>query len=538
MTSLEPKLNQLTLSTMSRHVETTLTEAAAFAALLTGALALILLLACTNVTLLLLSRAVARRYEMSVRMAMGASRGRLIQMAATEGILLSLLSGGLSAAVAVAVPATLLKLVPRMPHYPIHTDWIVFTYMAGITIAAGFCAAIVPAAESLRSNLGGSLRHEDAAFTVRQRRLRLRELLVTGQVTMSLVLVVGASMFARTQYRLFVADSGLDARHVLMATLAKGTGSAARPEIEANLRAIPGVRSVSFATSVFWARSEGNTLRLAGSRTGDAAISAVSPNFFQTLGIPIIRGQSLVSTAPRRVVITAAAAEQLWPGKDAVAQTFETPDGSHWEVAGVARESELDRRSPVPRIFRVADGNGTTVLLRCDGDPALLSHAISSSLDSIGIDLRESPRTLEADIAEMGSRFRVSAGFAVFFGGSAFFLAITGVYGVMSFAIRRRTKEMGIRLALGATRADIVRQVLHSGLRSVGWGLSCGLPMAYLSALFLEHAFRNTPTPFSTHDPIAFGVVPVAMLLCAVLALLRPALFACSVNPATSLRQD
>jgi hypothetical protein len=124
--------------------------AVAFAVLLKGALALILLLACTNVTLLLLSRAVARRYEMSVRMAMGASRGRLIRMAATEGILLSLLSGGLSAGIAGAVPATLLKLVPRMPHYPIHADWIVFTYMAGITITAGFCAAMVPAMESLR----------------------------------------------------------------------------------------------------------------------------------------------------------------------------------------------------------------------------------------------------------------------------------------------------------------------------------------------------------------------------------------------------
>jgi hypothetical protein len=325
-----------------------------------------------------------------------------------------------------------------------------------------------------------------------------------------------------------------------MATLVKGVGSAGRPEIEASLRAIPGVRSVSFATSVFWARSEGNTLRLAGGRTGDAAISAVTPNFFHTLGIPMIRGRSLDPSAPRRVVITAAAAERLWPGKDAVAQTFETPDGSQWEVAGVARESELDRRSTVPRIFRVvgADGTGTTVLLRYDGDPTQLSRTISSTLDSIGIDLRESPRTLEADIAEMGSRFRVSTGFAVFFGGSAFFLAITGVYGVMSFAIKRRTKEMGIRLALGATRADIVRQVLHSGLRSVVWGLLSGLPLTYLSALFLQRAFRNTPTPFSTDDPIAFGAVPAAMLLCAVVALLKPALYACSVNPATSLRQD
>lgn len=166
--------------------------------LVSGALGLILLLACTNVTMLLLSRAVARRYEMSVRLSLGAGRARLLRMAATEGILLALLSAGLSATIAAAVPEALRRLVPRMPHYPIHTDWVVFSYLAGVTLVAGIVAALVPAAESLHTDLHGSLRHRESTLSTGHRRLRLRELLVAGQVGMSLVLVVGAALFART----------------------------------------------------------------------------------------------------------------------------------------------------------------------------------------------------------------------------------------------------------------------------------------------------------------------------------------------------
>jgi ABC-type antimicrobial peptide transport system permease subunit len=145
---------------------------------------------------------------------------------------------------------------------------------------------------------------------------------------------------------------------------------------------------------------------------------------------------------------------------------------------------------------------------------------------------------VEDDLAEMGSRFRATASFALFFGASAFALALIGLYGVMAFAVSRRRREMGIRLALGATRANIVQEVLRSGLRPVFYGIGAGLPLAGAFAFGLQYAFRMTPTPFRAADPMAF--LPITLLLVAgsLAAMLKPALRACSANPADSLRQD
>lgn len=514
--------------------------AASITVLVFGALGLILLLACTNVTMLLLSRAVARRYEISVRLSLGASRSRLFRMAATEGILLALLSGGLSAALAAAVPATLVRVVHGMPHYPMHTDWVVFGYLAGVTLLAGSVAALVPAAESLRTDLNASLRRRESAFSLGRIRLRLREALVTGQVAMSLVLVVTAALFARTQYRLFMAYPGFDARHVLVAPLESEKTPVPTTQVDRMLRGIHGIHSIAFASSVFWSRGESSAIRLPAGRNAPVAISEVSPDFFLTLGIPIVRGSLPSSRAPEHVLVSEPAAERFWPHADPVNRTFRTLDGSTWTVAGVVGESDLDRRSPLPRIYRMLDGpvSRATLLVRCEGDPEATAKILAPILDSMGVLGRELPHTVEADINEMGSRFRVLAGFALFFGGSAFLLAVIGIYGVMAFVVSRRTKEMGIRLALGATRADIVRHVLLSGLRPVAWGLAVGLASAAAFAFALERAYRNTPTPLQAIDWIAFGPVAIILAAGAAIAILRPALRACAVNPAQSLRQD
>lgn len=512
---------------------------ATMSVLLFGALGLILLLACTNVTMLLLSRAVARRYEMSVRLALGASHGRLLSMAATEGILLAMLSGGISATIATLLPHFFQSLVPQMPHYPVRTDWLVFGYLAGITLLAGSLAALVPAAEFLRSNISGSMKRQESSLALGGRRLRLREMLVAAQVAMSLVLVVGASLFARTQYRLFLSDPGFDSTRVIACILTGGGPAEKYENLEAALRVNPSVQEVARTTSLYWSRAEGTTIRLAAGRTEDAAVTAVSADFFATLGVPLIKGEPLRNDAGHSAVVSEAAAAQLWPNARAVGQTFAF-DGATWEVAGVYRESELDRRSPVPRIYRLLDSRmaANTIIVRSTGNPDGVSRETAAAVSAAGLQLRELPRTVGASISEMGSRFRVMTSFATFFGISAFVLAVIGIYGVMAFSVSRRTREMGIRLALGATRGNIVREVLGSGLRPVAWGFGVGLPLACGFAWGLQYAFHATPTPFYARDPVAFGPVPLLLVVAAVLAMLKPALRACSANPAASLRQD
>src|SRR5215472_12987387 len=202
-----------------------------------GALPLLLLLACTNVTVLLLSRAASRRYEISVRLALGAGPGRLLRMAATEGVMLAVVAGGAASLVAGMVPAAVCTLVPRMPHYPMHTDWVVFSYLAGITLAAGCAAGLAPALESLRGNLSGSLKH--------QANWKLRDLLIAAQVAVSLVLLVGAALFTRTQYRILAAGQTRQARHVMSVQLSRANYQRLAPQV----RALPGIRSVEFSDS-------------------------------------------------------------------------------------------------------------------------------------------------------------------------------------------------------------------------------------------------------------------------------------------------
>jgi hypothetical protein len=383
-----------------------------------GALMLLLLLACTNVTVLLLSRAAARRYEMGVRLALGAGRGRLLRMAGTEGVLLAGIAGIGSAALARAVPAAIYTLVPGMPHYPMNVDWIVFLYLAGVTLAAGCVAGLAPAAESLRENLSGSLKREAGKW-------KLRDWLIAAQVAVSLVLLIGGALFGRTQLRLLAGGQTEEARHTIRVPLAR----AAFGLVADRVRALPGVTSVEIA-----------------------------------------------------------------------------PRGD--------------------------------LLAHFDGDPATVRREIREVLASLGVEPRDLPETLESLSAEMSGRFRSVAGVALFLGVAALVLAVVGIYGVIAFTVSLRLKEIGIRLALGATRLDILRDIFRAAARPVIAGLVVGFPLALAAAKALGQAFRNAPAPFVWNDPAAFVAVGTLVVASAAAAVIRPALRASKSDPMVSLRQD
>jgi predicted permease len=401
-------------------------QAAVFAApLFMGALTLLLILACTNVTVLLLSRAAARRYEMGVRLALGAGRARLLRMAATEGVLLALIAGAAAVFVAGAVPAAIPKLVPGMPHYPMKVDWVVFAYLAGITLAAGCAAGMAPAAESLRGELSGSLKREQTVVTAGRSRWKLRDLLIAAQVTISLVLLVGAALFARAEFRILAQGRGDDARHSIVVPLPRGAWDA----VAARVRMLPGVRAVELSA----------------------------------------RGE---------------------------------------------------------------------LVARFEGDSARIKSEVRETLRALGVEPRDLPETLDTLTAEMAGRFRSVAVVALFLGCSALVLAVIGVYGVIAFAVQQRTKEIGIRLALGATRADILNAVFAGAARPVLAGVICGLPLAIGGAAMLDQALRRSPAPLDATDPAVFAAVSLAVVAAAGAAMLRPALRASGWDPMVSLRNE
>ncbi len=497
--------------------------------LLTAALGLILLLACTNVTMLLLSRAAARRYEMGVRLALGASRWHLLRMAAIEGVLLAVFAGGIAAFVAGLVPAGVESLVPAMPHYPMHPDWIVFSYLGGITLVAGCIAGLMPAAESMRVDLIGSIKHV---------RWRVRDLLIAAQVAMSMVLLVGAALFVRTEYRLFRADPGFDARHVMLAQLPPVPFAA----VERELRGLPSVQSVAFADALPYGRPQAVDVRLPGAVVTAAVVTAISPGFFATLGIPLESGRELTLADRRGAVVPRGFAERFWKRANPVGRQFETADGARWQVLGVTPDTDLERHGTGagPRFYRLVEGapKGRVLLVRFSGDAAEAARDIRSVFHRLALEERELPRTLDADLAELASRFRATVAVALFLGGSAFLLAVIGVYGVIAFAVSRRMKEMGIRLALGATRTHIVQAVLGSGARPVAAGLAVGAPLALAAALALSRAFRDTPVPIAAWDGYAFAGVAVLLTAAAAIAMLKPAWKAAACDPASTLKDE
>jgi ABC-type antimicrobial peptide transport system permease subunit len=386
--------------------------------LVMGALTLLLLLACTNVTVLLLSRAAARRYEMGVRLALGAGRGRLLRMAATEGVLLAAIAGVASAFVAGLVPAGLRAIIPQMPHYPMNIDWVVFAYLAAVTLAAGCIAGLAPAAESLRVDLNSSLKRE-------RTRWKMRDFLIAAQVAVSLVLLVGAALFSRTQLRVLAGGQTEAARHTIRVPIARTDFE----RVAVRVRELPDMRSVD-----------------------------IGP-----------RGDLL----------------------------------AHFE-----------------------------------GDSSAVDREIRAILAGLGVEPRDLPETLESLSTEMSGRFRTVAGVALFLGVAALLLAVIGIYGVIAFSVRLRIKEIGVRIALGATRADIVRSVFQSVVRPVVAGFAVGFPLAIVGAISLAQALRNAPAPMVPMDPVSFAAAAVLVVGASAAAMLRPALRAAKWDPMQSLRQD
>ena len=528
--------------------------------LIMGSLSLVLLLACGNVTMLLLSRAAARRHEIAVRLSLGASRWQLLRMLIAESVMLAAIASAPAIGLAYALPRAVRASIPSMPFYPFRIDVGVAVYLAAVTLLAGVLASIAPAFESLRQDVSRTLQNHDAPIGGRSG-VRTRDILVGAQVAICLVLLVGAGLFARSEYQLMTAAPGYEADRVLLVVpriaLARGAPDAAASLSEAlrdRIETIGGVRSVAFASAPPLVRDEmGGTdiavhVRSAGPEASVmAARNVVSPEFFSTLAIPIARGRifqvSESAGGIRPVVVSESLARALEVAANPIGALIEIGAGGEVrQIVGVAADirsfaghTSGDRILYDARPPRTA---GDALLVRFAGDARNTAAAIRDVAASLGPDITVEPRTLKEIRAELAMKFVRIVRMVLLLGIVAVILAVIGIYAVVAFAVSRRTREMGIRSALGASRRDIVRLVLTSSVKPVAVGVAIGIVVAAFASQALAQVFRNAPVAIDSRDPLAYLAVTALLAVVAVAAMLRPAWRAAAADPIHALRRD
>ncbi len=533
--------------------------------ILGGAVALVLLIACANGATLLLARATARRREMAVRRALGAGRGRLMRQLLTESTLLALAAGMAGVVLAGSGLQALLAVWPHaLPRTPeIALDAQVLAFSLGLALVTGVAFGLLPAWRASAPGIEQSLR-EDAPGATGGRR-RLQSTLVVSEVTLALVLLVGAGLLVRSFIRLSNVNPGFDTRDVLAArirlTPARYLAGAQQAlffdNMLASLRAHPGVQSASLAGTL---PLSGNTFMITfDPRTVRPDYpepvmilrsSDISPDYFTTFRIPIRRGRSFTAQdragAPPVAVINRATADQLWPGQDPIGRqlTIGGPRGPGAPITIVGlidnlRSASLDA-TPQPEIYRPAaqqSGMGEMwVALRAStGRPLQLVGAIRDAVhqadpeQSIGDIV-----SVEQLIGRQTAARRFNTTLLTIFALLAVGLALVGIYGVTAYAVTQRTRELGIRMALGARGVDVVGLLMRESLRRVGVGVGLGL----LAALGVTRALSAMLFEVAPRDAVTFAATALLLVAVALVATWVPARRATKVDPMVALRYE
>jgi predicted permease len=530
-----------------------------------GLVGLVLLVTCVNVTNLLLARASARSKEVAIRAALGAGRVRLFRQLLTESILLSGL-GGLGGT---ALGVWLMKLMEgiRLPgDFPMRTsiplDWRVFLFVGSIAIACGLFAGVVPAWRATRMDLNETLREGGRNVTGGADHNRVRNFLVIAQAAGSLVVLVMAGLFMRSLQRTEKLQLGFNPEHVVNFTMDvkqlgydEQRGDVFYRQLGERVRGIPGVEAASFAYSVpfgyysqwdaVWKKGQEGMLE---SQVPRLPHNTISQDYFRVMGMEIVRGRGIgeqdQSGSPLVAVVNETLAHKLWPGEDPIGHHFRhgTANSPPVEVVGVARDSKYvwiaeDQRAyfylPLSQNYV-----GARVLqVRTFLPPSMIARPIEMQVHQLDSNLPVFDVLTMNEALGGGNGFfffRLAAAFAGVLGGLGLLLAVTGVYGVVSYGVNQRTHEIGIRMALGAQQPKILGMVISQGLKLVLIGLVVGLALSAGLARLMGDFLVNT----STLDPLAYAVASLLLVAVAALACYLPARRAMRVDPLVALRYE
>lgn len=509
-----------------------------------AAMTLILLIACINVSTLLLSRAAARQHEIAVRLSLGAGAGRLMRMLLTESVILAGIAGACSWWLAYHVPGLIERLVGSPTRRDMSPDFRVFSYLFAMTLAAGLLAGFAPAAEALRVNLSGALKGPSGIFG--GRRTRTRTILLTSQVALSAVLLAGAALLMRGQQTAFVAEPGYNTTHVFADFVNRPPNSPPADVFYRTLgervRGLPGVQSVAWSENV---RGASEVLVALPDRPTQpprrAYSNTVTTGYFETLGIAILRGQAPANAAGSALV-SEKFAHTFWPGEEPLGKLVQVGPGPLMSVAGVVRNTkaglfgEPDTEQIYP--LRATGSPGNAMIVRFVGSGAEVKLAMRKEIYAIDPRITSAPGTLQSLIARDAEPFGKLLQMVLFLGAVATLMVVVGIYGVAAFSVRQRSRELGIRVALGASKAEIVRLVMVTGTRPVGVGLGLGMGLAVAAAVPLAMAFKGTPVRLPTGDWVAYGAAALVLVIAAGAAMFGPALRAAGADPVRTLRQE
>ncbi len=532
--------------------------------LLMGVVGLVLLIACANVANLLLARASARRKEIAIRLSIGAGRGRLVRQLLTESVVLALCGGAGGLLVAFWARGGVLAFLPNLP-IPIDAgldlplDLRVLGFTLGAALVTGLLFGIAPALQASRPDLVGAVKDAGAdPGTARGRRVGFREVLVGAQVALSVVALVGAGLFVRSLGAAQRIDPGYDPGPLAVVSFDVGLQGYDQARAEqfweralAEARSAPGVAAAAVAQAGPMQGTLTRTVFREG-RDGESdgrmvQVNAVGLGYFDTIGVPILRGREFEARdradAPKVVVVNETMAKTFWPGEEALGQRFRFfGDDYAVEVVGIARDMKYNflGEDPQPYIYQTLAQrhySGVTLLVRAQDDaaPGMALAAVQARL-----------RTLDRSVPLVGASTlgdvlnaslwapRAGASLLALFGFLALLLAAVGLYGVMAYAVQLRRREIGIRMALGARRADVLRLVVRRGMIVVLAGLLAGLAATSgVTRLFAGMLFGVSP-----FDPATFAATALVLAAVGFVANLIPARGASATQPSSVLRSE
>jgi macrolide transport system ATP-binding/permease protein len=528
--------------------------------LLFAVVGIVLLIACANVANLLLARASVRRREIAIRLALGAGRGRLVRQLLTESLLLALLGGTVGLIATQWTSGLLPAFFPpnEAEGLDLSLDWRVLVFTLAVTLLTGVLFGLVPALQTTRSNLVTSLKDEATSYSLRLRRLGLRDLLVISQLALSLVLLIDAALFVRSLRHALSFDPGFASQNLLIATVeTRGTGlnnEKGQIFFQQILERVAGLPGVSGATLTKIVPMGGGGQRRGVQLEGyqpqpnedtELNTNVVGLDYFNTAGIPIVQGRDFNAGdregSPGVVIVNQELACRYFARQNVVGKRLRIgSDNPYSEIIGVARTAKYRslREQPLPFIYLPLAQeyqSGMTVMVRTAGDPVALLAPLRNELRALNKDVPVfSVQTMTERIGGQLAVDRMIAVLLSIFGLGALLLAAVGIYGVMGYSVAQRTREIGIRMALGAEQKEIVKLIIRQGLTLVLIGGGVGLMLA----LALTRVLKSLLFGVSPADPLTFGVIVLLLVAVALFASYLPARRATKVDPLVALRYE